>query len=115
MPPGATLVDRFAARTDENLVLAYVEAHVGTVPDKAAMLVRLIVHPCYRRRGVAKTFVRRVLDGLSESGIARVSLFAKHRNIAALELYRSLGFRGCLGANPESSYLLVADTWKKND
>ncbi len=77
MPPGATLVDRFAARTDENLVLAYVEAHVGTVPDKAAMLVRLIVHPCYRRRGVAKTFVRRVLDGLSESGIARVSLFAK--------------------------------------
>ena len=55
-------------------------------------LDELTVLPAYRRRGVARALLRRVI-ALSEAlGLAGVRLLARPENEAARRLYRALGF-----------------------
>lgn len=114
LAPGATTLLRFVACNVDGLAVGYLEAHVGDVPNRAAMLVRLIVSPAYRRRGVATRLVGEAMDELRRSGIQRVSLLVACGNSAALAFYASLGFQGSLGLESNRFYLLVANEWKYN-
>jgi len=60
---------------------------------RGAEIASLAVHPQYRRRGIAGALMRDTLRRLRAAGVHRVELTVRTGNTAALELYRSLGFR----------------------
>jgi len=53
----------------------------------------LAVHPDFRRRRVAETLLREILDALPEQGIGFISLEVRMGNAAARSLYDKLGFK----------------------
>ena len=60
--------------------------------DEAEILT-IAVAPRHRRRGIGRNLLRRQMRRLAESGVKRLFLEVAEDNIAALALYRSLGFR----------------------
>ena len=60
--------------------------------DEAEILT-IAVAPRHRRRGVAGELLRRQMRRLAEAGAARLFLEVAEDNVAALALYKSLGFR----------------------
>lgn len=64
----------------------------GLVGDDG-FLQRLAVHPQYRRQGVGGSLVREAALWVAGRGGRRVLVNTKPDNVAALELYRSWGFR----------------------
>lgn len=53
----------------------------------------LYVAPSHRGRGTARRLLRHLVAAAEDAGAVRVSLQTESDNIAALGLYRSLGFR----------------------
>jgi ribosomal-protein-alanine N-acetyltransferase len=74
----------------EGIVQGYVLARA--VADQAEIL-NVAVAPAWRRRGAAKAMLRHVLAALEERGVTEVFLEVRQSNVAALSLYRDLGFR----------------------
>ncbi len=62
-----------------------------TIGDEVHIL-NLAVHPAHRRSGIGRALVQVVLDDAVAHGATSVSLEVRRGNLAALELYRSLGF-----------------------
>lgn len=60
-------------------------------PD-AIEITRLGVSPDSRRRGIAKDMTRALTCFLFENGCAAIHLLAAGQNIAAINMYKSLGF-----------------------
>jgi len=58
----------------------------------AGRLTSLFVHPEYRRRGIARMFVERLLANAAEGGLRAVRLEVVADNRAAVALYETLGF-----------------------
>lgn len=58
--------------------------------DKTVYICNVAVDPIYRRRGIAREVMRRILQRCREA--ARVELVAHPENERALRLYSSLGF-----------------------
>lgn len=58
------------------------EAHIST----------LAVHPCYRRRGLAKRLLVHLLGTAEQAGASEVTLEVREKNAAARALYESFGF-----------------------
>jgi GNAT superfamily N-acetyltransferase len=59
---------------------------------KAALFEDLIVHPDYRRRGIATALVRFVIDEARRRKLLRLTLLTDMQNARAHALYRKLGF-----------------------
>ena len=57
--------------------------------SEMAWIGMVIVHPAYRRRGIARTLLKRCLDACQERGVARIGLDATP---VGRELYSDLGF-----------------------
>ena len=53
-------------------------------------IANLAVHPAWRRRGIAETLLRRILQ--AESGVSWIGLEVRASNDSARSLYRKLGF-----------------------
>lgn len=60
-----------------------------------AHILNLAVHPDYRRRGVARTFVELVIRDAEEQKATCVTLEVRRDNVAAQELYRRFAFNEC--------------------
>ncbi|MBQ8540226.1 MAG: ribosomal protein S18-alanine N-acetyltransferase [Clostridia bacterium] len=56
-------------------------------------IISVATHPCCRRQGYAKTLFEEVLSLAKQDGIALFTLEVRSDNLAALELYKSLGFK----------------------
>ena len=63
------------------------------VRDSRGWVSGVGVVPGWRRRGVARALMERVLTAASAAGVKRVALEVITENRPALELYRTLGFR----------------------
>ena len=52
----------------------------------------LAVHPAYRRRGIGKALLEKVIDEARRQGLTRVTLEVRKSNVVAQKMYQSLGF-----------------------
>ncbi len=87
MPPGGEILVAYAAREPVGVVaLRRLEA-------RTCEMKRLYVRPPHRGQGVARALVRRLLSDAARLGYERLRLDTLPTMTAALELYRSLGFR----------------------
>lgn len=57
------------------------------------LIANVAVDPSYRRRGIARAMTRTALDHAFSRGAASVWLHVREENLAAFNLYQSLGFR----------------------
>ncbi len=57
------------------------------------LIANVAVHPDYRRRGIARALTQAALDDLEPRGQRETWLQADENNSAAINLYRSMGFR----------------------
>lgn len=81
----------YVARKDrESPVIGYI--CFWEVADEIQML-NLAVHPEYRRQGVGRTLLTFLLKQAGEKKATKVFLEVRPSNLAALTLYRSLGFK----------------------
>lgn len=71
-------------------VVAYA---VGFLVAGEYHLADLAVHPDFRRRGLGRKFMEAVLRGLPTRNVKAVTLEVRVSNLAAIGLYRQLGFR----------------------
>jgi len=60
-----------------------------------AHILNLAVHPDYRRRGVAGTFVDLVVTDATQQNAECVTLEVRRDNLPARELYHRFGFNEC--------------------
>jgi len=56
------------------------------------LIANVAVHPDFRRRGIARLLTERALDYIRERGGCQAWLNVRHDNLAAVSLYRQLGF-----------------------
>ena len=75
---------------DGNTVVGYVGSQ--SVMGEADMM-NLAVLPAYRRKGIAKTLVEKLIQGLQEEGVYCLTLEVRSSNDAAISLYEQLGFK----------------------
>jgi ribosomal protein S18 acetylase RimI-like enzyme len=61
----------------------------GIEPGPEALVVNVYVEPAWRRRGVAETLMRTLLDDLARRGVRRIVL---HASAEGRRLYERLGF-----------------------
>jgi len=83
--------DLFLVAENAGRVVGYVIGIMGK--DKAAHVISLAVHPDFRRRGIGKELLQKLLEALLERGATHVRLEVENSNEAALALYQKLGFR----------------------
>jgi len=74
-------------------VIGYVAATVEGAGS--AHLASIAVDPAYRARGVARQLLNSILAALRKHGVNRVRLEVRESNLAAQNLYKSLGFQYC--------------------
>ncbi len=74
----------------DDRVVAYVLSWL--VLDEAT-IVQVATHPAWRRRGLARALLDRVLGDLAQEGARTCYLEVRRSRRAAIGLYRGLGFR----------------------
>ncbi|MCA9524279.1 MAG: ribosomal protein S18-alanine N-acetyltransferase [Myxococcales bacterium] len=62
------------------------------VIEEQADVINLVVDPRWRRRGVGRALFEYALGALRVDGVSRCTLEVRAGNVAAIELYRKLGF-----------------------
>ncbi|MNE67144.1 putative N-acetyltransferase YycN [compost metagenome] len=67
--------------------------HHETATGMEAYLYDILILEEYKRMGIGKKSLGQILENLKLAGFRRVVLHAFSRNQAAINLYRSLGFR----------------------
>lgn len=72
-----------------DLVVGYVGSQ--TVLDETDMM-NIAVHPDFRRRGIARALVEALVQELAQRGSHSLTLEVRASNLAAQNLYRTLGF-----------------------
>lgn len=58
-----------------------------------AHILRVVVHPGFRRQGIAKILLSHVLEFSKSKGVGYFALEVRQSNKAAIELYKDFGFR----------------------
>jgi len=82
----AEAVDAGGAHQVVGMVVTWVildEAHIATIAT----------HPAFRRRGIGRRLLVRVLEDAAEHGAQKVFLEVRRNNLAAQKLYEQFGFR----------------------
>jgi ribosomal-protein-alanine N-acetyltransferase len=75
----------------------------------------IAVHADYRRRGIARSLLRRVIATAKEQSLTRVLLEVRMSNLAAQKLYEALGFtktgvrRGYYSDNGEDAFAMTLE------
>ena len=75
----------------------------------------IAVHTEYRRRGIARVLLRRIIEQAREQAITRVLLEVRASNLPAQKLYESIGFvttglrKGYYSDNGEDAFAMTLD------
>lgn len=77
------------AKDDMGVVLGYICFWI--VVDEAHIL-KVVVHPAFRRQGIARRLLSHLLEYAEEKGVNCFALEVRHLNKAAMELYKGFGF-----------------------
>jgi len=103
------------AETNDSLVgFVIYELH-----KQQLLLLNLAVHPQYRRRGVGRQLVERLISKLSQHRRDKITLEVRERNLPAQLFFKALGFqavrvlRGYYADTGEDAYVMqyrLADT-----
>lgn len=80
----------FGAWMPEKTLVAYISAYL---PDKEMEILNIAVLPQLRRQGLARKMLAAVLQAAHKMGMQKASLEVRASNIAAINLYESMGFR----------------------
>ncbi len=67
-------------------------SNLPNLNTESLILHNICVHPQYRRRGVARTLLKRVLLWATSNKKHKVVLFVNAENAPAMKLYQSMGF-----------------------
>ena len=99
---------------DSEKVVGYVGSQ--TVIDMTDMM-NIAVHPDFRRRGVAKMLVERLVDALKDRQSRCLMLEVRASNAPATALYEKLGFqqvglRKNYYRNPKEDALILRKEWE---
>ncbi|OLB16850.1 MAG: ribosomal-protein-alanine N-acetyltransferase [Gemmatimonadetes bacterium 13_2_20CM_70_9] len=99
----------FLVAEQRGAVLGYAIAHWGA--DEAEIL-NVGVAPAYRRQGVGRALVERMLAALHDHGARVVYLEVRESNVIARRLYESLGFtevarRACYYRRPVEDAVIL--------
>jgi len=68
-------------------------AQSGRPTEKGAIVANVVVHPDYRRQGIAASLLRESLADIRRRGVTFAELQVVADNTHALDLYRAAGFR----------------------
>lgn len=60
--------------------------------EDEAHVMRIAIHPAYRRRGVGRRLLQSALQRAAQVGCVRTTLEVASQNLEAIALYRSAGF-----------------------
>ena len=79
--------------------------------------MNVAVHPDYRRRGIARELVSRLIAALSERGNYSLALEVRQSNAPAIALYEAMGFqqvgmRPNYYRNPKENGLIYKKEWR---
>jgi len=85
------VLDENAAESDSAGVKAAAYCCVQKVLDEGEIL-RIAVAPELRRKGIAKSFLAKVIEELKTSGCDSVFLEVRQENLPAIGLYKNMGF-----------------------
>ena len=103
---------------EEGITKAYL---IGFRLEDEWQIYRIAVLPSYRQQGIASKFLRGMLQLARQAGIVKCTLEARENNVAALALYRKLGFIE-VGRRPnfyrdtgEAAVLLDSDLEERDD
>lgn len=81
----------------DNRIVGYVGcwilSHEGSITNVA-------VDPAYRRQGIGRRMLLRLIDIVKEKGVTALTLEARASNMPAIKLYEGLGFRS-VGQRPK--------------
>ena len=99
---------------DDGLIVGYIGSQI--IPDEADMM-NLAVRDDYRRQGVGRELVSRLLYSLKERGVRSLSLEVRASNIPACALYEALGFqvvgrRPGYYKKPKEDALILRKEWQ---
>ena len=86
----------FYVYEDNNKVVAYVYAKIlndGTLVKNKAIIDALYVDEEYRKKGIAKSLLNKVLERLSDYDLASIEISVMSSNTIAKKLYEGLGFK----------------------
>jgi ribosomal-protein-alanine N-acetyltransferase len=78
-----------AEDVDTERALGYIGMH--HILDEG-LIANVVVHPGYRRRGVATTLMKEIIEYVENHDITRLTLEVRVSNTPAITLYESLGF-----------------------
>ena len=98
---------------DGGVVAGYVGSQ--TVMGETDMM-NIAVHPDYRRRGIGRELVKRLVCCLRQRQSSVLMLEVRESNVAAITLYEQLGF-ACVGKrpnyyrNPKENALILRKEW----
>ncbi len=103
------------AEDETGKVLGYAGLHV--ILDEG-YIDNVVVHPDYRRKGIARKLVEVYLR-FGAAKLSFLTLEVRESNVAALELYRSLGFapegrRPQYYRNPKEDAILMTRRWNRD-
>ncbi len=65
---------------------------VNIVEDEMELL-KIVVDPKYRRMGIGKSLLNRMLDIAEQKGLTVIYLDVSQKNLAAIALYQAFGFK----------------------
>lgn len=99
---------------DNDRVAGYVGSQ--SVMGEADMM-NLAVDPEYRRMGVGKKLVEKLIDALSEEAVHSLTLEVRVSNVGAISLYEKMGFqqvgrRPGYYSNPKEDALILRKEWE---
>ena len=99
---------------DDGQVVGYVGSQI--VPDEADMM-NLAVQDAYRRQGIARELVSKLLTRLKEMNVRSLTLEVRATNVPAIALYEALGFqevgrRPGYYKKPKEDALILRKEWQ---
>ena len=82
-----------------------------------ADMMNVAVHPDFRRRGVARSLILKLIEGLKANGVHSLALEVRASNESAIALYEKLGFetvgrRPNYYRHPREDALILRKEWE---